>query len=116
MKYFLAIFIFLSTVSDPWIDMVRSGDMANLPEIHQIAEHGEGVNLSSAELTSHNHKDSPCNEDDCSECHTCHLGHCGILIPVNFVKIGIESEFLTVLYIEQRSSIYLDNLYRPPRV
>lgn len=115
MKYFLAIFIFLGTASDPWIEMLRSGELANFSEIHEVAEHEEGFNHSSGVLTNHQHENNPCAENDCTECHTCHIGHCGTLVPEVSVKIGVEPRFLEVFYYEQISSIYLDGLFRPPK-
>lgn len=115
MKLLLAIFIFVSTASDPWIDMLQSGEIESAGDIH-ISETSNVGDQSSPSVVSHDHKDQPCHEDDCTECHSCHLGHCGLLIPVSLETVRNETVFLPIYYNEQISTVEPKGLYRPPKV
>lgn len=114
MKYLMALFIFITTVSDPWIDMFRSGELGESTEVHHIMD-SSGDHSTPEIAASHDHDNMPCSEDDCADCHTCHFGHCGLLIPMSLMAARYESIFLSTFYIEQVSSVSLDGLYRPPK-
>lgn len=116
LKYFMALFILITTVSDPWIDMFRSSGLAEATEVHVSIDRSSSENIVASELAfDHEHGNMPCSDDDCTDCHSCHLGHCGLLVPISLVVVRSEAAFLPIFYFEQVSSVSLDGLYRPPK-
>lgn len=116
MKCLLAIFIFFSTAFDPWIDMFRSDDVMASSQAHHVTGHEEPVSLASGEFACHTHKSGPYTDGGCLECHICHFGHCGVLIPTSSIGSATVFAFLEFIYVKQISNIYLEGWYRPPRV
>lgn len=113
MRYLLALFILIATASDPWIDSVMAGELTNS---HQITSSDQFQKDSSSSFVDvHNQEGLPFHNDDCAECHSCHLGHCGILVPLSLWKSPIWASPQDTVYISQRNKGRPKDLYRPPK-
>ena len=117
LRYLLAIFILASTVSDIWVDMFRSADIGEISGVHFVKD-SAGSHSAPKVLASHDHKNIPCNTDDCTDCHACHFGHCSLLIPIlpkasNELSLALLTSIFP--YKKQAFSVSLDGLYRPPK-
>ena len=114
LRYLLAIFVFASTASDIWVDMFRSAELGETSEVH-LVKHTSDSHSTPKVLASHDHENTPCTTDGCTDCHTCHFGHCSILIPKTSNDLSSALSTLVFPYVIQAFSVSLDGLYRPPK-
>lgn len=80
----------------------------------------KNTNITISELNSHSANSDAPFETDChhegSLCHSCHLGHCALLLPTPFnLSISLKQSRPT-LGIGILSQVYLSTLFRPPIV
>lgn len=98
MRALLVVYFIFCIIADPWVDSVSlefdshvtTGQITNIT-VSQNLEATQILNLTKNH-ESHQHNDCP---ESCPE-HTCHLGHCGVLISSRI-------HFLPAIFIEQFS-------------
>lgn len=88
MKLLLVIYFAFCAISDPWVDGYRFESQEHL-QIQSIQIVGTSksnglIAVNFKNIHYHNHSSGGCGED-CPQ-HTCHFGHCGLLLIKYFVQ------------------------------
>ena len=117
MRIFLLVYFTFSILVDPWVD----SKPVDLETHHEVQVTATQSNIASAERSqaldvqqnqkSHHHNDCP---ESCPE-HTCHLGHCGILVGYRTTVMSSASSEQFSEYHQFIPSGPVFGIKRPPK-
>lgn len=112
MRFFLLIYFSFFILVDPWVDD-RAAEVDFHCKAQFSSEKVESITstdreeVESKQQTTHHQK-------DCME-HSCHLGHCGVLVSERTFKVFINSREYGAEYRQSIPSIPIFSFKRPPK-
>lgn len=117
MRIFLLVYFMFSILVDPWVDSKPSNLEAH-SEIQVAATEKHAISAEKSQTLdvqqnqeSHHHNDCP---ESCPE-HTCHLGHCGVIVGDRILGISPASNEQFSEYRQFVPSGPVFGIKRPPK-